>query len=193
MLRHLPNLITLLRIALVVPVAWLIREQRYEPALILSAIAGASDALDGYLAKRFGWQSWLGGILDPVADKLLLIACFISLGLVDQHPLWVTGLVVGRDAVIVIGAVAYHYLIGPISGQPTYLSKFTTFMQITYVLAQLLRLTQWIGVSETWITALLWLVVASTLISGVDYVVRWSIKAQQQLRTIRNNEKKGSA
>ena len=193
MLRHLPNLITFLRIVLVVPVAWLIREQRYEPALILGAIAGASDALDGYLAKRFGWQSWLGGILDPIADKLLLIACFVSLGLVDQHPLWVTGLVVGRDAVIVIGAVAYHYLIGPISGQPTYLSKFTTCIQITYVLVQLLRLTHCIGVSETCVSALLWLVVVSTVLSGIDYVARWSIKARQQLRANRNNNKQGNA
>ena len=110
---------------------------------MVAACAGASDALDGFLAKRYGWQSWLGGMLDPIADKLMLIACFVSLGTIGAHPAWLTWLVVGRDVVIVAGAVAYHSFIGRVDAQPTPLSKFTTCIQITYVLAQLMQQTSW--------------------------------------------------
>ena len=79
MLRHLPNLITLLRLALVWPVYWQISKGQYESALILAAIAGGSDAVDGWLAKHFGWESRLGGLMDPLADKLLLLAAFTGL------------------------------------------------------------------------------------------------------------------
>ena len=77
MLRHLPNLITALRMLLVVPLCWLIQAARYDGALLVAAIAALSDAVDGFLARRFGWQSWVGGMLDPVADKLLLTAAFV--------------------------------------------------------------------------------------------------------------------
>jgi len=99
MWRHLPNALTVLRMGLVVPLAWLIRETRYDEAVIVAAVAGLTDALDGFLAKRCGWQSWLGGVLDPIADKLMLVACFVTLGMVGAHPDWLTWLVVGRDAV----------------------------------------------------------------------------------------------
>ena len=99
---------------LVVPLAWLIQDARYDTALLIAAIAGLTDALDGFLAKRCNWQSWLGGILDPIADKLMLIACFVSLGMIGAHADWLTGLVVGRDVTIVLGAVIYHNFIGRI-------------------------------------------------------------------------------
>src|SRR5689334_16611691 len=86
--RHLPNAITLTRIALVVPLIAVIARENFNAALILVMIAGASDALDGLLAKRCGWQSWLGGVLDPIADKTLLVACFVSLYLVGVMPAW---------------------------------------------------------------------------------------------------------
>lgn len=177
--RHLPNLLSGLRMLLVVPLVWLIREAHYDGALLIAACAGATDALDGYLAKRFGWQSWLGGVLDPIADKLMLIACFVSLGMVGAHPAWVTWLVVGRDVVIVAGAVTYHYLIGRLNAQPTQLSKFTTCVQITYVLAQLLHLTSWFELRAL-TTALMWATVVCTAASGLQYVVVWSLKARRQ-------------
>ena len=177
--RHLPNAITLTRIALVAPLVWLIANHRFGAALVLVAVAGASDALDGLLAKRYGWQSWLGGILDPIADKLMLIACFVSLGMIGAHPAWVTWLVVGRDVVIVAGAVTYHYLIGRLNAQPTPLSKFTTCVQITYVLAQLLHLTSWFELRAI-TTALMWATVACTVASGAQYVFVWSVKARRQ-------------
>ena len=179
MWRHLPNALTGLRMLLVAPLAWLILAARYDIALVVAAAAGLTDALDGFLAKRCGWQSWLGGILDPIADKLMLIGCFVSLGLVGAHPEWLTWLVVGRDVVIVAGAVAYHNLIGRISAQPTLFSKFTTCIQIGYVLAQLVNLSTWFNLPRGWLIYLIWATAACTVASGVQYVVVWSARAMQ--------------
>jgi cardiolipin synthase len=175
--RHLPNVLTVLRMLLVVPLAWLIDDRRFDAALIVAAVAGATDAIDGFLAKRCGWQSWLGGVLDPLADKLMLLACFLSLGLIGAHPLWLAWLVIGRDVVIVAGAATYHFLIGRLSAEPTPLSKLTTLIQICYVLAQLLHLTTWFQLPAT-SQALMWAVVALTIASGLQYVAVWSAKAR---------------
>jgi len=177
MWRHLPNALTVLRMALVVPLAWMIRETRYDEAVVVAAIAGLTDAMDGFLAKRCGWQSWLGGVLDPIADKLMLVACFVTLGMVGAHPDWLTWLVVGRDAVIVAGAVAWHNLIGRIHAQPTRLSKLTTVVQIIYVLAQLLHLSHWLDLPTRLLDGLIWLTAVLTVASGLQYVVVWSGKA----------------
>lgn len=177
MWRHLPNTLTVLRMALVVPLAWMIRETRYDEAVVVAAIAGLTDALDGFLAKRYCWQSWLGGVLDPIADKLMLVACFVTLGLVGAHPDWLTGLVVGRDVVIVAGAVAWHNLIGRIHAQPTRLSKLTTVVQIVYVLAQLLHLSRWLELPPRLLEVLIVLTAILTAASGLQYVVVWSRKA----------------
>lgn len=179
--RHLPNALTALRMLLVVPLAWLINDGDYRRALAVAAFAGATDAFDGLIAKRYGWQSWLGGILDPLADKLMLLACFLSLGMIDAHPDWLTALVIGRDVVIVAGAVAYHRLIGRLHAQPLLLSKVTTVVQIVYVLAQLVRLTGWLD-QPLLTAALMWATVAFTIASGVQYVVVWSAKARAEVR-----------
>jgi cardiolipin synthase len=177
MWRHLPNTLTVLRMALVVPLAWMIRETRYDEAVVVAAIAGLTDALDGFLAKRYCWQSWLGGVLDPIADKLMLVACFVTLGLVGAHPDWLTWLVVGRDVVIVAGAVAWHNLVGRIHAQPTRLSKLTTVVQIVYVLAQLLHLSHWLELPPRLLEVLIVLTAILTAASGLQYVVVWSRKA----------------
>jgi cardiolipin synthase len=179
--RHLPNALTALRMLLVVPLAWLINDGDYRRALAVAAFAGATDAFDGLIAKRYGWQSWLGGILDPIADKLMLLACFVSLGMIDAHPGWLTALVIGRDVVIVAGAVAYHHWIGRLHAQPLLLSKVTTVVQIVYVLAQLVRLTRTYE-QPLLVSALMWATVALTVASGIQYVVIWSAKARAELR-----------
>lgn len=175
--RHLPNALTVLRMVLVVPLAWMIREMRYDEAVVVAAVAGLTDALDGFLAKHLGWQSWLGGVLDPIADKLMLVACFVTLGLVGAHPDWLTWLVVGRDVVIVAGAVAWHNLIGRIQAQPTRLSKLTTVVQIVYVLAQLLHLSHWLDLPPRLLEALIVVTAVLTAVSGLQYVLVWSRKA----------------
>ena len=183
MLRHLPNLITLLRMLLVVPLCWLIDDARYDGALAVAAIAGLSDAVDGFLAKRYGWQSWLGGILDPIADKLLLMAAFLWLAFAGDLPAWLAALVIGRDLVIVGGAVAYYYLIGHFDAAPSRLSKLTTLVQIVFVLEELLRLSRLIEIPDAARSAGIAITALLTLASGAHYAVVWSARAWRSART----------
>lgn len=180
MWRHLPNLITGIRILMVWPVFWLISHGEFAGALLLAAIAGVSDAVDGYLAKHFGWESRLGGLLDPLADKLLLLAGFTALTLIGSLPVWLFALVIGRDVVIVCGAIAYHNLIGPFDAEPSRLSKLTTVVQILLVLAELLRLA-WLPQLPGQFPFLL-LTAALTVASGLHYVIVWSMRARQAVR-----------
>ncbi len=179
-LRHIPNIITVLRMLAAVPLAWAINSGEHSLALAWAFAAGASDALDGLLAKRFGWQSELGGRIDPIADKLLLFAATFALVLAGHLPCWWLALSVGRDALIVGGAVAYHNLIGSLPTQPSRLSKVTTALQIALVLGALLEnLGVWYWPPAA-TTSLLWLAAAATLASGVHYVITWSRRARRE-------------
>lgn len=176
MLRHIPNLLTLLRIALVPLLALRILRHDHSGALAIAFIAAVTDALDGLLARRFGWQSRLGGLLDPLADKALLTAAFLALAMIGEMPLAMMALVLVRDVVIVGGAVAYHFLVGPFDARPTLWSKFTTLLQLLLVLAMLLRLTfGW--PAGWWETALLAMAALLTLVSGLHYVAQWGRSA----------------
>ena len=177
MLRHLPNLVTILRMLLVVPLCWLIDKGQYEGALVIAAVAGFSDAVDGFLAKHYGWQTWVGGILDPIADKLLLMAAFLWLAFAGDVPEWLAALVIGRDLVIVGGAIAYYGLIGRFDAAPTMLSKLTTVVQIVFVLGELLRLSHWIEMPQGVRNAAIVVTAALTVASGVHYVLVWSARA----------------
>ena len=139
-MRHLPNLLTLLRLLLTLPIAWLLLSERFAAALWLFAVAGASDALDGFLARRFGWVSRVGSVLDPLADKLLLVTSYVCLGLSQVLPWWLTLLVLLRDALIVGGALVYRVLVGALQMRPSLLGKASTLAQIILVLAVLLGL-----------------------------------------------------
>lgn len=178
--RHLPNLITVFRIILVCPLFWLISEDRFGAALFVALIAGISDALDGYIAKRYGWQSRLGGMLDPIADKLLLVAGFVALTLNGSLPPWLLLIVLGRDVLIVCGAVAYHNLIDAFTAAPSRLSKLTTLVQILCVLFELLRLSLMPGLAGR--DAMYFTTAALTVASGIHYVVVWSMRAWQAMR-----------
>ena len=180
MWRHLPNLFTIVRLLLVLPAYWLIGAREHSAALAIVAAAGASDALDGFLAKRFGWQSRLGALLDPLADKLLLLACFLGLATTGVLPAWLLLLVIGRDLLIVCGAVAYHNLVGPFDAEPTRLSKLTTFVQIVCVLGELVRLAWWPGLPGR--DVLVWMAAVLTVASGLHYVVVWSLRARRTIR-----------
>lgn len=177
--RHLPNAITLLRIALVVPLVAVIARADFNAALILVVIAGASDALDGLLAKRCGWQTWLGGVLDPIADKTLLVACFVSLYVAGVMPAWLMLLALARDAVILAGAVTYHFAVGRFTPQPLLVSKITTVLQIVLVVALLVDRTSWFALPGLFLRMLIWLVALATVVSGVQYVLVWSHKARE--------------
>jgi len=175
--RDIPNLITLGRIVLVVPVTWALLEGRHSLALGLFFVAGVSDALDGFLAKQFDWSSRIGALLDPLADKALLISCYAALAWTGFLPFWLLVLVVLRDVVIVTGAVIYNYRVERLDAHPSLVSKLNTFLQIVLVL--LVIVNQATGYGNTrWITWLVYAVTASIIWSGVDYVITWGRRAR---------------
>ncbi|RUL69224.1 CDP-alcohol phosphatidyltransferase family protein [Dyella choica] len=172
--RHLPNAISVLRVLLVAPIGWLLWHEQWRCALQLVAVAGVSDGVDGFLARQYGWQSRLGGMLDAIADKLLLVACFVILAWRQEVPLWLATIVCGRDLVIALGALGWRVLIGPIEPRPSLLSKACTLAQIIYLLAVLLALSHWPAPRSV---SLAWLVAALCVASGVHYVLYWSHRA----------------
>jgi cardiolipin synthase len=172
----IPNAICVLRIVLVGPAVWALVEGRYVLALLVVFVAGFSDALDGWLAKHYGWRSRLGGILDPLADKLLLTSLFVTLAFLQLIPAWLAAVVIGRDVVIVAGALTYNISIAPVEPEPSWASKLNTLAQLTCVVSVLLE--------EPLASRLHPLVVATgaavlvtSVVSGLDYVIRWSGKA----------------
>jgi cardiolipin synthase (CMP-forming) len=177
--RHLPNLICLFRIALVWPVVAALRDGRNALALMLFVVAAVSDGLDGYLAKRFGWQSALGKVLDPLADKLLLVAVFIEAAWLGLAPWWLTAAVVARDVMIGLGAVTFRILFGPLRGRPTVASKVNTFLQLGFLTGVMVRSATGFPPAEL-LEAGAILTFGTTLISGLDYVTTFTRRAWSQ-------------
>lgn len=181
MLRFLPNLITGLRILLIPPFLAVLWQGNYGGALILFVLAGLSDGVDGFLAKRYGWHSRLGAVLDPLADKLLMLCAYLALGWLEMLPWWLVGMVLLRDAIIVAGALAYFRLLGAYEMEPLLVSKLNTLMQIMLVLAVLLAL--WSG--DLPLSLLHWLIYVvglTTLASGSAYVWVWSRRALGEVK-----------
>jgi cardiolipin synthase len=176
-LSWLPNAISILRIALVPPILILILQGNYGWALALFWFAGFSDGLDGYLAVRFGWTTRLGGLLDPAADKLLITGLFVTLAVTGDIPVWLAAVVILRDVVIVLGALTYNYIVKPVPGEPTRISKLNTALQMIFVLFVLSRAGfEW--PDEISITVMGAAVLVTVVISGIDYVLAWSARAR---------------
>jgi cardiolipin synthase len=176
--RDIPNIITVLRILLVIPIMVLLARQEYRTVLVLFAVAGFSDGLDGFLARSCGWRTPLGAILDPLADKFMLVGVYLLLGWGGLLPLWLVLLVILRDVVIVSGALAYRRLCGELTMEPTFISKINTLLQIVLGLAVIVAAAGWPPPAWT-ISGMIALVALSTLWSGVDYVWQWSLRAHE--------------
>ena len=176
-LQDIPNVISALRLVAVIPVVWLLFSHQFGWALVLFAVSGISDGVDGFLAKHYGWQSRLGGILDPLADKALLVSCFLVLGSMGAIPVWLVLAVVARDLVIVAGALLYNYRVEELEAAPTRISKLNTVVQILLVVGAIMHegpapLPQWL------IETLIWGCLGTVLVSGMQYVWIWSAKAR---------------
>lgn len=169
---NIPNLITLGRILLVPVIIWAITSGQTAVAFFLFVIAGISDAVDGFLAKRFHMESETGALLDPLADKALLVSIFVTLGVTADVPRWLVILVVSRD-VIIIGAVIVSWLLGrPIPMKPLMVSKLNTVAQVTY--AALALATLGFGLQLPTLDEVLKVLVAIlTLASVAAYLREW--------------------
>jgi cardiolipin synthase (CMP-forming) len=169
---NLPNLITLGRL-LCVPVAiWLVLSDDLGAAFWLFAAAGLSDAVDGFIAKRFDQRSRLGALLDPLADKALLVSMYVTLGVAGHLPNWLVILVVFRDVLIIGGFLLVTALAHAMRWEPIFISKLNTALQIALVVVVLARLG--LGIPDLGLGRLLiYAVAATTVISGAAYLVRW--------------------
>ncbi|HKX55344.1 MAG TPA: CDP-alcohol phosphatidyltransferase family protein, partial [Xanthomonadales bacterium] len=140
-LHLLPNTLTLFRMLSVGPIIFFLLTGRYRSAFLVAFCAGISDLLDGFLARRFGWMTHFGGILDPLADKLLLVTVSITLAWLGHLPVWLVCLMVFRDLLIIAGAWYFHNHVARItSATPSTLSKWNTLFQIMLVVCVMLVL-----------------------------------------------------
>jgi cardiolipin synthase (CMP-forming) len=169
---NIPNSLTLGRIILVPLVVWLIISHEMLAAFLLFLTAGLSDAADGFLAKRYGWNSELGAYLDPIADKALLVSIYVTLGLAGHLPVWLVIAVVSRD-ILIVGAVVLSWMLSrPLAMQPLLISKANTFAQI--VLAGLILAELGLGLGlEPLVRLLIFVTGALTILSAAAYFWAW--------------------
>ena len=169
----IPNIITLGRILLVPVIIWAIASNQLEIAFAIFVVAGVSDAVDGFLAKRFNMASELGALLDPLADKALLVSIYIALGIWGAIPRWIVILVVSRD-IMIVGAVIVSWVFGkPIPMKPLMVSKLNTVAQVAF--AALVLASLGFGFSSTpYDIVLMSFVTVFTLLSVSFYLVEWA-------------------
>lgn len=165
---NLPNLFTFLRLLLTPFVALSILSGNYTRSLILLFLAGISDGLDGFLARRLGETTTFGAYLDPVADKILLVTIYMSLGFAGAIPWWMVGVVLGRD-ILILGMVAWGLLFTSVQRfPPTIWGKVSTVLQIGAALAVMASRAGIVAPAGS----LLWLMLAATVWSGIHYAWR---------------------
>lgn len=172
---YIPNLLTLLRIAATPLLVMLLTYEMFPGALLLFVLAGISDGLDGYIAKRFHYETRLGAILDPVADKVLLVSCFIVLAVMNHIPFWLLVVVVFRDIIIVAGYLVLVILEGSVNMSPSRISKLNTLFQICLIAAVLINLASGVALPMV-IPVLIAAVTATSVLSGVHYVWVWAFR-----------------
>jgi cardiolipin synthase len=176
---NLPNLFTGLRLFAAPGVIWLMLEDYWDGAFWLFLAAALTDGLDGWLARRLNQTTALGAALDTVTDKALGLGVLIVLSTQDLVPVWVTLAIVIRDAVVVLGALAYKGVAGHLEIQPTLLGKAYTFAEFA-MLALVLGHAADLLPGEQWLLPLFGVVLATTLASGIQYVWIWAGKARRE-------------
>jgi len=172
---HLPNIITSIRLILLIPLSIYLIDEDYQTALAIFFIAGCSDALDGFLAKKFNWVSRFGSILDPIADKALLVVTMAILTMNQKFTLLFFSAVAARDIYIVLGAYIYYRRVGPFQMEPSLISKINTFMQILTVSALLVSLS-YFELPSLMIDYLIWTVYLTVIASTIHYSWVWGNK-----------------
>ncbi len=177
-IENVPNTVTLIRVLLVLPLLACLALQYFQWAFYIFVIAGLSDGIDGYVARRYNCQSLLGAFLDPLFDKLLMIVCLISLHCLQKIPTWFLVLVISRDVIIIGGAIAYFYVTETIKFIPSLVSKANTVLQIA-LLGLLLFELAYIDLPDWLMQNLIRLVGFTTVVSLANYVWVWGRKSLQ--------------
>jgi len=175
---NLPNFLTLCRILLVPVILMALVRGGYGTAMWLFLAAGVTDALDGFIARRFGLVTRLGSFLDPLADKLLVVTSVIVLAVLGKLPWWLAAVIVTRDLLILGGACSWYKKTGDLQMEPTMLSKVNTVLQIALIY---LVLAQGAGLArvDSWLNPMFGLALCTTVVSGMHYVVVWGRRARE--------------
>lgn len=178
---NVPNILTTLRVLAAPLLAYCLMTGHYDVAFYLFIGAALTDALDGWIARRFHLMTHYGAVMDPLADKLVTLTCVILLTWLGWVPLWLTLAMLMRDTVIVAGAFAYHHLFGEVEIRPTRLGKLHTLLAFALFSMVLAHAAEHVDATPA-LEASFWLVLISTLASLGQYVVLWSRKAVQATR-----------
>lgn len=173
---NLANAVTAFRALLAPVLVYLLAKGLYQYALWTFLAAGLSDALDGFAARRLNQFTRFGAILDPIADKLVIVSSVATLAVVGLLPLWLVLLIVARDVVIVSGALSYRLLFGHLEMAPLLAGKINTFVQVSLILLVLLQAAGWL-VFSPWLPLAHGATALAAVISGGQYVVVWGLKA----------------
>ena len=169
---NIPNIITIMRILLVPITVWLLISGDYVLALVVFIMAGLSDAVDGFLARRYKLQTDLGAYLDPMADKALLVSTYVTLGVIKFLPAWLVILVITREVLIVGGVILSWLLDKPVVIRPLFMSKANTLAQIMLIGLMLGGLAFALDLHV--LQALAYTIVAATtFLSGAQYMADW--------------------
>jgi len=175
---NIPNTITLLRIVMAPLLVYFLLQGAFHAAIWVLLGAGISDALDGFIARRFNLRTYLGSVLDPLADKLLIIASVVTLAWIGLLPWWLVAVIAFRDLIIIAGATAYYLRAGSIVMEPSIPGKMNTFVQfcvVFIVLGNSAGMVQATG----WLPALFGFALFTTAFSGVHYIVLWGRKGAE--------------
>lgn len=176
---NVPNTLTVVRILLTpLLIIFLLREW-YVPALVAFTIAGVSDGLDGFLARYLNQRTALGAYLDPIADKLLLMAAYTTLAVLKCLPNWLAVVVISRDVIIGLGMITCSIANAKVEINPSKVSKLTTVIQLLTIFVTLLN--PQIAITHSWKYYLYWVTVTITVLSGLDYIYKGLIILQDSL------------
>ncbi|MGE3919357.1 MAG: CDP-alcohol phosphatidyltransferase family protein [Gammaproteobacteria bacterium] len=178
---QIPNVITLVRFFLIIPVCWALLTNAYLSALIFFIIAGVSDGIDGFLARSYHWESRFGAITDPMADKLLMISSYACLAWLHLIPMWLFLIILLRDIWILSGVIIYRVITNELDFEATRVSKINTLLQISLVAIILINISVY-HVPEIVILLMIYLVLITTLSSLFDYTSVWGNKIIQHTK-----------
>lgn len=172
-LKNLPNLLSFIRLFLVIPFVYFFHYKQYEYSFLIFMVAAFTDALDGWLARILKCQSNLGLIIDPLADKILIVSCFILLGLQKILPIWIVGIVLLRDLAITFGAFLSLFVFKKkYQLYPSLLSKLNTVLQILLIICSLTHITYY-PIKSGYFNSLIYMVASTTLLSFFHYFSVW--------------------
>ncbi len=187
--RIIPNILTILRILLVIPCAYFFYTESYQLSIGIFVLASATDCIDGFLARRLACQTELGAIIDPLADKFLIISLFIVIAWKNYLPLWFSIIIIGREFILLSGAAYYRLKFGPVVFVPTMISKINTGLLLFLLLITLLEAM--LG-SNVMFSAIKYysiiLILITSIYSGLDYIYKWSYRVKDSFDSLAKHQ-----